>query len=163
MWPGRHNHHNRLHRLMCETLGAQVILLQIAVLIGLLSNIWALLLGSVFTGATYSLLLLAGNSWKKLFSISSLDNTCKYKANTLRFTDCDLAKLGSFLCSKNLSFESFWWTLWCFFLFFFSPEVLQEAVMGLYAMPLPCRWCFWRLGGLDYWTVGINHSQSWEW
>ncbi len=77
MWPG---HHYRLHWLICEqsanrfffhggeTFGTQVILLQIAVLIGLLSNIWALLLGSVFTGATYSLLLL-GNSLKSLFLI----------------------------------------------------------------------------------------------
>ena len=96
------------------------------------------------------------------FSISSLDNTCKHKANTLRFTDCDLAKLGSILCSKNLSFESFWWTLWCFFLFFFSPEVLQEAVMGLYAMPFAVPLMFLTIGWLGLLNCW-NQSRSWEW
>lgn len=35
---------------------SEVVLLQVAVLIGLLSNVWALLLGAAFTGATYALL-----------------------------------------------------------------------------------------------------------
>ena len=47
---------DRLHHNSTYFIANYVILLQIAVLIGLLSNIWALLLGSVFTGATYSLL-----------------------------------------------------------------------------------------------------------